>query len=234
MKYTSEQYKQTKFVAIVALLGATSMVLYTLELATRDTISGDVQQTLFAILAILIVATINIFNAVIVTSNVSQEDLLDQDIDTVVNVYGGTYLKQTSIENKTRIEGRLDLKIPENHFDVVKTIEQVPSSEDSSHIGIRDILIHLQSYIETEPNFSIEKRKIALDRVKEIAIQAITSPDDMEIKALTTLISVVDSNSEIWHQIITALTIDTDISATKLILSLAKIQRFSPVKCVET
>jgi hypothetical protein len=220
MKYTSEQYKQTKVVDVFALLGVTSMVLYTLELVTRDTISGDVQQTLFAILAILIIATINVFNAVI--SRAFSEDLLSQDIDTVVNVYGGGYQKNTSIKNRTLIEGRLDFKIPENHFDVVKTIEQVTSSENSSHVGIRDILIRLQSYIETEPNFSVEQKKIALDRVKEVAIQAIANPDDVEIKSFTTLMSTVGNSSEIWSQIITALTMNTSISAVTLILSLAR------------
>jgi hypothetical protein len=70
MKCTSEQ---NKIVDVFALLGITSMVLYTLELVTRDTISEDVRQTLFAILAILIIAAINIFNAVISRAFVGRE-----------------------------------------------------------------------------------------------------------------------------------------------------------------
>jgi hypothetical protein len=70
MKYTSEQ---NKIVDVFALLGVTSMVLYTLELVTRDTISEDVRQTLFAILAILIIAAINIFNTVISRAFVDRE-----------------------------------------------------------------------------------------------------------------------------------------------------------------
>jgi hypothetical protein len=203
MKYTSEQYKQTKIVDVVALLGVTSMVLYTLELVTRDTISGDVRQALFAILAVLIIAAINVFNAVI--SRAFQEDLLDQDIDTVVNVYGGTYQN--------------NFQISENYFDVVKTIEQIPFPKDHANVSVREVLIRLQSYIETEPSLTLEKRKLALDRVKEIAIQAIASPDDIEIKALTTLITS-DSVSEMWPQIINALTMNIDISAAKLILTI--------------
>jgi hypothetical protein len=217
MKYTSEQYKQTKIVDVVALLGVTSMVLYTLELVTRDTISGDVRQALFAILAVLIIAAINVFNAVI--SRAFQEDLLDQDIDTVVNVYGGTYQNNTSIENSTKINSAFDFQIPENYFDVVKTIEQIPFSKDHANVSVREVLIRLQSYIETEPSLTLEKRKLALDRVKEIAIQAIASPDDIEIKALTTLITS-DSVSEMWPQIINALTMNIDISAAKLILTI--------------
>jgi hypothetical protein len=197
------------------------MVLYTLEIVTRDTISVDVRQTLFAILAILIIAAINIFNAVI--SKAFQEDLLGQDIDNV-NVCDGTYIKNSLIENRTLTDGKLDFKIPENYFDVVKIIEQVPSPEDSNHISIRDVLVRIQSYIETEPNFSVEKRKIALNRVKEIAIQAIASPGDTERKAFTTLMITVDNNSEIWSQIIAALTMNTSISAVTLILSLAKTE----------
>jgi hypothetical protein len=203
MKYTSEQYKQTKIVDVVALLGVTSMVLYTLELVTRDTISGDVRQALFAILAVLIIAAINVFNAVI--SRAFQEDLLDQDIDTVVNVYGGTYQN--------------NFQISENYFDVVKTIEQIPFPKDHANVSVREVLIRLQSYIETEPSLTLEKRKLALDRVKEIAIQAIASPDDIEIKALTTLITS-DSVSEMWPQIINTLTMNIDISAAKLILTI--------------
>lgn len=217
MKYTSEQYKQTKIVDVIALLGVTSMVLYTLELVTRDTISGDVRQALFAILAILIIATINIFNAVI--SRAFQEDLPGQDIDTVVNLYGGTYQSNTSIENSTKINSAFDFQIPENYFDVVKTIEQIPSLEGHDNVSLKEVLIRLQSYIETEPSLTLEKRKLALDKVKEIAIQAIANPNDIEIKALTTLIAS-DSVSEMWPQIINALTMNVEISATKLILTL--------------
>jgi hypothetical protein len=219
MKHTSEQYNQTKIVDVVAILGATSMVLFTLEVATRDTISAEIQQTLFAVLAILIVVAINIFNTVISLNKVNQDKLLSQDIGSVVNVYGGKYQSNTSIENSTKINGAFDFKIPENYFDVVKTIEQIPTSEDHNNVSVREVLIRLQSYIETEPSLTLEKRKLALDRVKEIAIQAIAHPDDIEIKELTALITV-DSGSEVWYQIINALTMNVDISATKLILTI--------------
>jgi hypothetical protein len=219
MKHISEQYNQTKLVDIVAIIGATSMVLFTLEVASRDTISAEIQQTLFAVLAILIVVAINIFNTVISLNQVNQDKLLSQEIGSVVNIYGGKYQSNTSIENSTKINGAFDFQIPENYFDVVKTIEQIPTPEDHTNISVREVLIRLQSYIETDPSLTLEKRILALDRVKEIAIQAITSPNDIEIKELTTLITV-DSNSEMWPQIVNALTMNIDISATKLILTI--------------
>jgi hypothetical protein len=109
----------------------------------------------------------------------------------------------------------------------VKTIEQVPISEDTTPVGIREILTRLQSYIETESTLPVKRKEIALDKVKEIAIQATVNTANLELKLLTTLISEIDSRSDLWSQIITALTMETDVSAVKLILSIVNIRQSS-------
>jgi hypothetical protein len=229
MKYTSEQTtsaeKPSKIADISAILGITSIVIFTMELAVRETTSDDARQALFAILAIAILAAIKIFTNVTYGNSEINRDPSNQDIESIVNLYGGTYHSgghfenRTSVENRTQVHNNLDFKVPDNYFDVVKTIEQVPASEHSGIVSIREVLIRLHSYIETEPNLSVEQRKIALDKVKEIAIHAIANPYDKELQDVTLLMIEIDNMSDLWSQIIIALITPINIPALKLMLS---------------
>ncbi len=230
MKYTSEQTNSTEksnqVTDVSAILGITSIVVFTMELAVRETTSNDARQALFAILAIAILAAIKIFTNVTYTNSRVGRDPFNQDIETLVNLYGGTYYSgrnldnRTSVENRTQVHNNLDFKVPDNYFDVLKTIEQVPPSESFDLVSIRQVLIRLHSYIETEPNLSVDQRKIALDKVKEIAIHTIANPDDQELRDMTMLMMKIDGISNVWSQIIVSLSTPSNISALKLILSI--------------
>lgn len=197
-----------------------------MELAARETTNDDVRQALFAILAIAILAAIKVFTNVTYGNSSVNKEPSNQDIKSMVNLYGGTYHSgdnldnRTSVENRTQVHNNLDFKVPDNYFDVVKTIEQVPVSEHSDLISIREVLIRLHSYIETEPKLSLDQRKIALGKVKEIAIHAIANPDDKELQDMTLLMMRLESISDLWTQIIIALSTPISIPALKLILSI--------------
>jgi hypothetical protein len=231
MKYSSEQINSTgilnRLVDISAIAGVTLIVLFTMEIAARETTGNDVRQALFAILAIAVLAAIKIFTNVIQSNNEVYRELSNQDIGSIVNLYGGTYNHgrnvdiNSSVESRTQVPDNSDLEVPENYFDVVRTIEQVPISDI---VGIREVLVRIHSYIETEPNLSVEQRKIALDKVKEIATQAISDPDDVELQAMTSFMTGINNRSEIWSQVITTFITPINIPILKLILSVANLK----------
>jgi hypothetical protein len=231
MKYSSEQVKSTeilnRLVDISAITGVTLIVLFTIEVVARETTSNDVRQALFAILAVAILAAIKIFTNVIYNNNEVYRKSSNQDVGSIINLYGGTYNQgrnldiNSSIESRTQVHNNLDFKVPENYFDVARTIEKVPISD---LVGIREVLVRIHSYIETEPNLSVEQRKIALEKVKEIATQAISDPDDMELQAMTSFMTGINNRSEVWSQIITIFITPINIPILKLILSIASMK----------
>jgi hypothetical protein len=194
---------------IAAILGITVSILFTMELATRETTKGDVQETLFAILAILILTAINIFNDVINKGTFTSRF----GDSSVVNVYGDYHSPTNNVDNKTVVHGDVQYKTPENHFDVVRTIEQVPVNDSG---GIREVLTRLQSYVETEPALSVSERETALKRLQEIAMVAIANPNQAELSQISSIMPSLDRKSELRSQLIRILSIQGKISAVEL------------------
>jgi hypothetical protein len=209
MKYPSDRFSSSEYIGklvdISAIAGITTIILFTMQAATRTEISSDIQQSLWAILVILILSSINIF------SNIINKDAIrdNQIAESIVNVYGGGY-QQNSQTN-------FELQTPPNYFDVLKIIEQVPVNIDRSHPGMQDVLLELQSYILTEPNLSGEKKQIAMEKIREIAIKAIEHPDNSTLIKLVTEMQKIEGNQELRSILIRFLTISTDESALQSI-----------------
>lgn len=205
MKYPSSRFSSSESISAIVdvstILGITIMIVFTMQAAIRSDISSDTQQSLFVILLILILAAINIFG------NIINKDFIrdNQIAKSIVNVYGGDYQpsNQTTLEFQT----------PRNYFDVLKTIEQIPVDIDRSHPGVQDVLLELQSYILTEPNLSVEKRQIAMDKIQEIAIEAIEHPDNLALAKLVKAMQKIEGNQELRSILIRCLITITDESA---------------------
>jgi hypothetical protein len=209
MKYPSDRFNSSEYIGklvdIAAIAGITIIILFTMQAATRTEISSDIQQSLWAILVILILASINIF------SNIINKDAIrdNQIAESIVNVYGGGYQQNS--------QTTFELQTPPNYFDVLKIIEQVPVDIDRSHPGVQDVLLELQSYILTEPNLSGDKKQIAMEKIREIAIEAIDHPDNSALIKLVTEIQKIEGNQELRAILIRFLTISTDESALQSI-----------------
>jgi hypothetical protein len=209
MKYPSDRFNSSEYIGklvdIAAIAGITIIILFTMQAATRTEISSDIQQSLWAILVILILASINIF------SNIINKDAIrdNQITESIVNVYGGGYQQNS--------QTTFELQTPPNYFDVLKIIEQVPVDIDRSHPGVQDVLLELQSYILTEPNLSGDKKQIAMEKIREIAIEAIDHPDNSALIKLVTEIQKIEGNQELRAILIRFLTISTDESALQSI-----------------
>jgi hypothetical protein len=204
MKYPTDRFSSpeyiSKLVDISTIVGITTIILFTMQAATRTEISSDIQQSLWAILVILILAAINIFGNII-----SKGSIRDNQIaESIVNVYGGDYQQNS--------QSTFELQTPTNYFDVLKTIEQIPVDIDRSHPGVQDILLELQSYILTEPNLSVEKRQIAMGKIQEIAIKAIEHPDNLALVKLVTAMQKIEGNQELRSILIRWLITITDES----------------------
>jgi hypothetical protein len=205
MKYPADRVSSSEYISklvdISAIIGITTIILFTMQAATRNEISSDIQQSLFAILVILILAAINIFSNII-----NKDSIRDNQIaESIVNVYGENY--------KPHNQTNLELQTPSNYFDVLKTIEQIPVDIDRSHPGVQDVLLELQSYILTEPNLSVEKRQIAMEKIQKIAIEAIEHPDNLALAKLVKAMQKIEGNHELRSILIRCLIIITDESA---------------------
>jgi hypothetical protein len=205
MKYPADRVNSSEYISklvdISAIVGITTMILFTMQTATRTEISSDIQQSLFAILVILILAAINIFGNII-----NKDSIRDNQIaESIVNVYGGDYQQNS--------KSTFEFQRPANYFDVLKTIEQIPVDIDQSHPGVQDVLLELQSYILTELNLSVGKRQIAMDKIQEIAIEAIEHPDNLALAKLVKAMQKIEGNHELRSILIRCLIIITDESA---------------------
>ena len=217
MKYPSDRFTSSEYISklvdISAIVGIVTIILFTMQAATRTEISSDIQQSLFAILVILILAAINIF------SNIINKDYIrdNQIIESIVNIYGGSYHNGSYQQNNDSITN-FAFETPTNYFDVMKTIEQIPVDTDRSHPGVQDVLLELQSYILTEPSLSVEKRQIAMEKIQEIAIEAIEHPDNLALAKLVAAMQRIEGNQELRSILIRCLITVTDESTFKSIL----------------
>jgi hypothetical protein len=210
MKYPSDRVSSSEYISklvdISAIAGITTIILFIIQAATRNEISSDIQQSLFAILVILILAAINIFGNIINKDSVRD----NQVAESIVNLSGGDYQHNSQATFK--------LKTPSNYSDVLKTIEQIPIDIDQSNPDMQDVLLELQSYVLKEPNLSVEQRQIAMGKIQEIAVEAIEHPDNSALKKLVASMQKIESSQELRSMLIGCLTILTDEPALKSVL----------------
>jgi hypothetical protein len=99
MKYPADRFSSSEYISklvdISAIVGITTIILFTMQAATRTEISSDIQQSLWAILVILILAAINIFGNII-----NKDSIRDNQIaESIVNVYRGDYQQNSQSTN---------------------------------------------------------------------------------------------------------------------------------------
>lgn len=212
MKYPSDRLGSSEYISklvdISAIVGVTTMILFTIQAATRNEISSDIQQSLFAILVILILAAINIFGNII-----NKDSIRDNQIaESIINVYGGGYQNNS--------QTTFELQTPSNYSDVLKTIEQIPIDLDQSNPDMQDVLLELQSYVLKEPNLSVEQRQIAMGKIQEIAVEAIEHPNNLALKKFVKAMQKIEGNRELRSLLIKCLTISLDKSVLNSMLKL--------------
>jgi hypothetical protein len=210
MKYLSSRFSSSESISAIVdistIAGISIMILFTMQSATRSGISADIQQSLFVILLILILAAVNIFG------NIINKDFIrdSQTAKSNINIYGDDYY----LRNQTTLK----FQTPRNYFDVLKTIEQIPVDTDRSLSEVQAVLLELQSYLLTEPNLSVEKRQIAMGKIQEIAIESIEHPDNSALTKLVASRQKIEGIQELRSMLISCLTILTDEPALKSLL----------------
>ena len=171
----------------------------------RNDISIDLKQGLFFILMALIFGSLDLFK-----SAASKEDNTDQNKQHPQTVIYGDYYStnrvgdevyNTSNQNVTGIK----MDTPSNYFDVLKTIEVVPDSLDPNQPGIKDVLIQLQSYVESDSILVVSEKKAIFELIKRMAIEAKLDPINHDLISVVESIQKIDRNSDFKARIVQAL-----------------------------
>lgn len=166
-------------------------------------ISGDLKQGLFFILLWLI------FGCMDLLKSASKKEInSDKDSKIPQTIIQGDYYDGVGgrIYNNTsdrQVADKLD--IPSNYFDVLKTIEIVPESSDPNKASIRDTLIALKSYVESDYSLSLTEKEAILEVLKSIAIEANQHPNNKDLEYVAESIEKIDRNIEFKSKLISAL-----------------------------
>ncbi len=164
-------------------------------------ISGDLKQGLFFILLWLIFGCMDLFK-----SASTKEDSSDKDRKITQTIIQGNYydgVGKIYSASDRQVADKLD--IPSNYFDVLKTIEIVPESSDPNKASIRDTLVELQSYVESDYSLSLTEKEAMLEVLKSIAIEASTHPNNNDLEYVAESIEKIDRNLEFKSKVISAL-----------------------------
>jgi hypothetical protein len=171
----------------------------------RNDISVDLKQGLFFILMALIFGSLDLFK-----SAASKEDNADRNKQYPQTVIYGNYdstnrvgdeVYNTSNQNVTDIK----MDTPSNYFDVLKTIEVVPDSLDPNQPGIKDVLLQLQSYVESDSTLVVSEKEAILELIKQMAIEAKADPINNDLKSVVESIQQIDRNSDFKSRMVQAL-----------------------------
>ncbi len=171
----------------------------------RNDISIDLKQGLFFILMALIFGSLDLFKSA--ASKEDNADLNKQYPQTVIygNYYStnrvGDEVYNTSNQNVTDIK----MDTPSNYFDVLKTIEVVPDSLDPNQPGIKDVLIQLQSYVESDSTLVVSEKEAIFELIKRMAIEAKSDPINNDLKSVVESIQQIDRNSDFKSRMVQAL-----------------------------
>ena len=190
------------FIAIYLSLATvvSGYVLVTLHL------TPDLQQVMVVILGLLILATLDAFRKCLDDAESQSyvgtyvNELKQTFFEGNVGYYAGgnlTYVGDTNTSNQ--------LNIPPNYFEVLKTIELVPDPPNRDQPGVKDALVRLQAYIESEPKLTIEEKIEALEQVKTLAEAAQNPTQDKKLmvqKALKALSGETASTNSVVETIL--------------------------------
>jgi FlaA1/EpsC-like NDP-sugar epimerase len=171
----------------------------------RNDITPDLKQALFFILMILISGTLRFFMRA-----ASKEDNMDENKQypqTIVhgNYYSGSRVGDAVYNTSNQNVADIKMDTPYNYFDVLKTIEVVPDSPEPNKPGIRDVLIQLQSYVESDSTLSVTEKVAILELIRRMAIQAKSDPLNNDLISVVESIQQIDRNSDFKSRIVKAL-----------------------------
>lgn len=171
----------------------------------RNDITPDLKQALFFVLMILIFGTLRFF-----IKAASKEDNVNENKQYPQTIVNGNYYYNKRIGDEvynTSNQNVADIKMdtPSNYFDVLKTIEIVPDSPEPNKPGIRDVLIQLQSYVESDSTLSLTEKEAILELIKQMAIQAKSDPINNDLISVVESIQKIDRNSDFKARIVQAL-----------------------------
>lgn len=200
-----------------------------LSIILRNDINPDLKQALFFILMVLIAGTMRFF-----IRAASKEDDIDENNQypqTIVN--GNYYYRVGDKVYNTSNQNRTDIKIdtPSNYFDVLKTIEVVPSPEPNKP-GIKDVLIQLQSYVESDSTLLVTEKEKIFELIKRMAIEAKADPTNNDSISVVESIQKIDRNSDFKARIVQALkdgamlALDEQLSHPPITIVMAAIKRW--------
>jgi hypothetical protein len=171
----------------------------------RNDITPDLKQALFFILMILISGTLRFFMRA-----ANKEDNIDENKQYPQTIVNGNYyynkrvgdeIYNTSNQNVTDIK----MDTPSNYFDVLKTIEVVPDSPEPNKPGIKDVLIQLQSYVESDSTLLVTEKEEIFELIKRMAIEAKADPINNDSISVVESIQKIDRNSDFKARIVQAL-----------------------------
>jgi hypothetical protein len=173
-----------------------------LTIILKIDISADLKQGLFFILLWLIFGSVDLFK-----SASRKESNTDKNIKIPQTIIQGNYYDGVGgrIYNTSNQQVKDKLDIPSNYFDVLKTIEIVPESSDPNKASIRDLLVELQSYVESDYSLSLIEKEAILEVLKSIAIEANQHPNNKDLEYVAESIKGIDRNLDFKSRVISAL-----------------------------
>jgi FlaA1/EpsC-like NDP-sugar epimerase len=193
----------------------------------RNDITPDLKQALFFILMILISGTLRFFMRA-----ASKEDNMDenkQNPQTIVhgNYYSGSRVGDSVYNTSNQNVTDIKMDTPSNYFDVLKTIEVVPDSPDPNQPGIKDVLIQLQSYVESDSTLVVSEKEAIFELIKRMAIEVKLDPITDDLISVVESIQKIDRNADFKSRTVQALkagsilTLDQQLPhlSTKIVLA---------------
>lgn len=169
----------------------------------RNDITPDLKQALFFILMILIAGTMRFFMRA-----ASKEDNIHENKQYPQTIVNGNYYYKVGDEvyntSNQNVAG-LKMDTPSNYFDVLKTIEVVPDSPEPNKPGIKDVLIQLQSYVESDSTLLVTEKEAIFELIKRMAIEAKANPINKDSISVVESIQKIDRNSDFKVRIVQAL-----------------------------
>jgi hypothetical protein len=200
--------KDSKFKLSIELVNAYYLSFLSIGLLLiilRNDITPDIKQALFFILMILIAGTMRFFMRA-----ASKEDNIDENKQYPQTIVNGNYYYTNRVGDEVHNRSNqncTDIKMdtPSNYFDVLKTIEIVPDSPDPNKPGIKDVLIQLQSYVESDSTLLVTEKEGIFELIKRMAIQAKADPINNDSISVVESIQKIDRNSDFKARIVQAL-----------------------------
>jgi hypothetical protein len=198
--------KESKFILSNELINGYYLSFLSIGLflvMLRNDINSDIKQGVFFILMALVFGSIDLFK-----NAATKENILDQENKSAKTVIYGNYYNRVGDEvyntaNENISDIRIDL--PSNYFDVLKTIEVLPVSTDSGQPGIKDVLIQLHSYVESDSTLLVSEKEMIFELIKRMAIEAKSDSVSNDIEYVVESIQKIDRNSDFQSQIVQAL-----------------------------